>query len=238
MNETAAMLETRLALIDRIRRVEHSLARDEQAHEAARLLRGRMHDLGNAIQIVRLASIEIEKRGTAGLGDLVRDLRNAAEQAASALGNLIAASKPVVPTEAGAAIAPVVRAAAELARPSVGAPIDVRIELADLVRTSATADELEAIVLAAVLDASNATKIWLELRVRAIEGKPWIELLRIDDRRTISDVDLAHAFEPFVGPGPGLHLVRALAERVGGEVSLSAGRVGPELVVALPVAAG
>jgi hypothetical protein len=231
MNETAPMLEARLALMDRIRRVEHGLARDEQAREAQRLLKGRSHDLGNAIQIVRLASIEIEKRGGEAIADLVGDLRNAAEQATSVLTELIASARPQQPREKGAAIAPTVRAAAELATPAVAGVLDVRIELADMVHSLLVADEIEAMVLSAVLDASAATKIGLQLRARAIEGKPWIELLRFDDRR-ISDEDFGKSFEPFAG----LSIVKILAERVGGEASLSAGRAGLELVVALPVA--
>ncbi|MDB4958662.1 MAG: hypothetical protein JWO36_6231 [Myxococcales bacterium] len=232
MNETAAMLETRLALIDRIRRVEHGLARDEQAREAARLLKGRSHDLGNAIQIVRLASIEIEKRGGDAIHDLVGDMRTAAETATTVLGELIASARPEPRRSVGAAIAPGVRAATELVRPAIAAPLDVRIELADLVHSHLTTDELEAMVVSAVLDASAATKIGLQLRARAIDGKPWIELLRFDDR-PIADEDFASAFEPFAG----LSVVKLLAERVGGEASLSAGRPGVELVVALPVAA-
>lgn len=234
MNETAAMLETRLALIDRIRRVELGLAREEQAREAARLLRGRSHDLGNAIQIVRLASIEIEKRGGAAIGDLTVDLRNAAEQATTVLGELMAAARPEVRDQPGIAVAPVVRAAAELARPAIAAPLELRVELADVAQARCAADELEAIVIVALLDAADATKVGLQLRARAIEGKPWIELLRIDDRQHGPDADYAEAFEPFAGRGPGLHLVRVLAERSGGEASLSAGRTGLELVVALP----
>ena len=225
------MLEARLALIHRIRRVEHGLARDEQAREAQRLLKGRSHDLGNAIQIVRLASIEIEKRGGAPIADLVGDLRNAAEKATTVLTDLIASARPQARKDAGAAIAPAVRAAAELVRPAVAAGLEVRIELADLVHSHLTTEELEAIVILSVLDAAAATKITIQLRARAIEGKPWIELLRFDDRPAAAE-DFDKPFQPFTG----LSLVKMLADRVGGEASLSAGRPGLELVIALPVA--
>jgi hypothetical protein len=231
VNETAAMLEARLGLVDRIRRVEHGLAREEQAREAARLLKGRAHDLGNAIQIVRLASVEIEKRTGDNVRDLIVDLRHAAEQSTTVLMDLIASATQQPRREVGAAIATAVRSAAELAQTAVAAPLDVRIELADMVCSPCTAEELEAMVLAAVLDASDATKIGIQLRARAIDGKPWIELLRFDDRK-ITDDELGAQFELFAG----LHLVRVIADRVGGEASLSPGRTGLELVVALPVA--
>jgi hypothetical protein len=236
MNETVPVLEARLGLIDRIRKVEQSLAREEQAREAARLLRGRSHDLGNAIQIVRLASIEIEKRGGTNIGDLVLDLRNAAESATTVLGELIAMAKPGPRKVEGVAIAPAVRAAVEQAQPGLAAQVDLRVELADMVKAPCLPDELETIVLCSLLDAARATKLGLHLRARAIEGKPWLELIRIDDRKDVSDSDFSRAFEPFATPGPGLHLVRVLAERCGGEASLSPGRAGLELVIALPVA--
>jgi K+-sensing histidine kinase KdpD len=96
MNETAGMLETRLRLIDRIRRVEHELSRDEQAKAAAALLEGRSHDLGNHIQIVKLSALELERRGRdrPDLAELLADLRQAAEQTSALLANLIAIARP------------------------------------------------------------------------------------------------------------------------------------------------
>lgn len=236
MNETAPMLEHRLDLIDRLRRVELSLERDEQAREAQRLLRGRSHDLGNSVQILRLASIEIEKRGAPNIADLVTDMRNAAEHATTVLADLIAAAKAQPERGPAAALAPAVRAAVELATPALAAPTDLRVELADSAMTTATAEEVEAIVIASLLEASPATKIGLHVRARAIEGKPWFELIRFDDRQTVADADFSRAFERFASPGPGLHLVRCLAERAGGDATLTTGRNGLELVVALPVA--
>ncbi|HEU4610944.1 MAG TPA: hypothetical protein VFS15_02660, partial [Kofleriaceae bacterium] len=91
MNETVRMLEARLRLIDRIRRVEHVLARDEQANIATALLKGRTHALGNAVQIVKLSALELERRGQdrEDLVELLGDLRQAAEQAGGLLAEMI-----------------------------------------------------------------------------------------------------------------------------------------------------
>lgn len=226
MNETAAMLETRLALTERLQRVALALALDEHARVATALLRNRSHDLGNAVQIVRLAALEIDRRNAdEALAELVHDLRRGAEAATAVLTDMLAATTPVERSEAGPPVATAIRAAVELARPAIAAVLDLRVEVADAARTRATADELEAMAIAIVLDARDATRVSIELRERAIQGTPWIELLRSDDRRAVPDDPLAP-----------LHLVQQLVERAGGEVSVAPGRAGLELVVALPVA--
>ena len=227
------MLQTRLGLIGRIRAVELDLAREEHARAATLLLRGRSHDLGNLVQIVRLAAIEIERRAPSELLELVRDLRNAAEQATAVLGDLLAAARPEERAQAGAAVAPAVRDAARLAQPAIAASVDLKVELSDTARTRATAAELEAIVIAAVIDADAAGKLTLVLRERQIQGAAWIELLRIDDRNRVDEIDAARAFEPFSM----LQFVKGVVDRVGGEVSLAPGRGGLELAIALPLVA-
>lgn len=233
---TAAMLEARLALVERLRRVEHGFARAEQARAAAALVRGRSHTLGNAIQIVKLASLELEQRlaGTSAppvVGpdtlELVRDLRGAADQATGVLDELFAAAQPEERTVAGAAVVPVVRAAVDLARPALAAPIALAVELDEAARTLATGDELEALVIASLLDAAAAVELALVVRARTIEGKPWIELIRMDDRAAPPDDDA-------LSPGGALHVVHAIAELCRGEVTLAPGRRGLELAVALP----
>jgi nitrogen-specific signal transduction histidine kinase len=233
MNETAGMLEARLGLIDRIRRVEHALAREEQARVATTLMRGRVHELGNAVQIVQLSAQELARRVEAGeTGDLVRDLRAAADHAAAVLADMIAATRPVRRVEPGPVVTHVVRAAIELARPAIAAPIDLRIELDDTVHTPCSAEELDAIVLAAALDAAAvATRITFVLRERVIQSRRWVELLRIDDRQQFAEGELAHMFEPHAL----LHVVAGAARQAGGEASLAPGRGGLELVVELPI---
>lgn len=232
MNETAGMLEARLRLVDRIRRVEYTLARDEQAKVAAALMRGRSHDLGNQLQIVKLSALELERRAKdrPDLAELITDMRHAAEQAAATLGDLFAAARPSERQTPGPVVTSAVRAAVDLARPALAVTIELRIDLDDTVHTYASADELEAIILAAMLDATGATRLSIVVRERVIQQKRWVEILRIDDRQQFGDGDLAHMFEPHSL----LHVIAGTAKLAGGEASLSPGRGGLELAIELP----
>ena len=242
MNETAGMLEARLGLIDRIRRVEHSLAHVEQARVATALMNGRVHRLGNAFQIVQLSSLELARRldradvpanGNDDLDtkELVREMRTAADQAVALLTEMIAATRDTERSAAGPVVTHTIRVAIDLARAAIAAPIELRVELDDNVHTYCTAEELETIVIAAVLDAANATKLTFVLRERRIQNKRWVELLRCDDRQQFNDGDLAHMFEPHAL----LHVVAGIARLAGGEASLAPGRGGLELAVELPI---
>ncbi len=224
--DKAALLEARLALLQRVRAVEVVLTRHEHARAAAALVRGRSHELGNQVQIVRLASIELERRLAGGEADLLGDLRQAAEAANTALTGLLAAARPDDRNGYhGEPVVPVVRGALEQAQRATTVSLDLRVDIGDDLRTRATAEELEASVLAAVLEAtwgpSAASRLVLWVRQRQIEKRPWIELLAIADRAP---------FEAALG------VVRAAAQAAGGEASISEGREGVELVIELPVA--
>ena len=233
MNETAGMLEARLGLIDRIRRVEYTLARDEQVRIAGALMRGRAHDLGNMVQIVKLSALELARRVPKDdIKELVADMSEAAENAATILADMISATRGYDRSLLGPAVAHVVRTAVDLVRPAIASSVELRVELADDVVSFAAADELEALVLCALLDAQQAVSITLVLRERMLQGKRWLELLRIDDRHHLADGELAHMFEPHSF----LHVVAGVAKQAGGEVSLSPGRSGLELAVELPIA--
>jgi hypothetical protein len=86
-------------------------------------------------------------------------------------------------------------------------------------------------VLAAALDARDATRVAFVLRERLIQGKRWVELLRFDDRQ-IQEGDFAEMFESCSL----LRVVAGCAKEGAGEASLSPGRNGLELAVELPVA--
>lgn len=211
--------EARLELVERLRPLERAVAREAFTRKAAELLRGRSHELGNQVQIVRLASLELEKRGAGpDAAELVTDLRAAAEQATTILLEMLAAARPEDRNTWGPPVAPLVRAAVELARPAMPSPVDFTGELADDVRSLCTADELEGLVLAALLDTPRARVV---LRARTIQGKPWLQLLCIGARQ-----DRVQYAE----------LVEALAAQAGGEVSVSPGRDGTELAIELPAA--
>jgi hypothetical protein len=216
----------RLALIERIHTVELALAREAHTAAAAELMRGRSHELGNQVQIVRLASIEIERRATPEQAELIADMRTAAEQANIVLADMVNAARPPERSVIGPPFAPALRAAIERATGVLKVQVEVRSELADTVCTRSTDEEIEAIVFAALLDAEAAGKVTFVLRERQISGKRWVEALRFDDRG---------ALEPEAGRY--VQFVEAATRPAGGEASLSAGRSGLELVIAFPVVA-
>jgi hypothetical protein len=218
-------LQVRLELLERVRTIELALARAEHARAAASLVRGRTHELGNQVQILRLASIELERRATAEQSELITDLRAAAEAANQALAEMLSAARPEDRKDPGEPVAPVVRQAIELVRAATSVPIEIHLDLTEDVRTRATAAELEACVMQVLLAATwgpgAATRLDVRARQRQIEKKPWIELLVIADRL------------PFDAP-PGV--IQSVAEAAAGGASLSDGRTGVELALELPVA--
>jgi hypothetical protein len=233
MNETAGMLQARLGLIDRIRRVEYALACDEQVRIAGALMRGRSHELGNMVQIVKLSALEVARRVSRDdIAELVSGMCEAADTSTKILADMVNAARPADRVSVGPVVAQTVRAAVDLARPALASSIELRVDLAADVLSYATGEELEALVLAALLDAQQAVSITLLLRERTLQGKRWLELSRFDDRHSLHDGDLAHMFEPHSL----LHVVAGVAKQAGGEVSLSPGRRGLELAVEIPIA--
>lgn len=232
MNETAGMFEARLGVIERIRKVEHALAHAEQARIAQAVMRGRSHDLGNAIQIVKLTSLELSRRITdPETKQLIVDMNVASDEATKHLAEMVNLARPPDRRTVGAIVSHTVRAAVELVRPAMVTPIDLRIDIDDTVHTYCTSEELEAVVMAGALDAIGASKITFVVRERLIQNKRWVELLRFDDRQ-LHDGDYAQMFEECSL----LRVVAGAAKEGGGEASLSPGRAGLELAVELPVA--
>src|SRR5262245_54692828 len=82
-SSTTKMTKTneRLALVERQRRFEWQLAREVQTQVAARFVAGKTHDMLNLIQIVQLATLELERRCTADAAEFIVDLRKAAVDA-------------------------------------------------------------------------------------------------------------------------------------------------------------
>ena len=237
-------LHVRLELLGWLRAVELGLVRGEAARAAAgELVRARTHELGNQVQVLRLASIELERRAVPEQRELIDDLRAAGEAANTVLADLLATARPVERAMVGDPVADVVRRAVERARPAFAQALEVRIDLGDDVCTRATSDELSAAVIAALLDATDpapwylttearagatATRIRLWVRQRSVEKKPLVEVLVIADRPYAA---VAMLLEP---PGP-LYLVRLAAQAAGGEASISEGREGVELAIEIPV---
>ncbi len=223
--QTAHVLAARLALIDQLRAVEYRLARSAQATSALDLLRDQLHTLGNSIQIIDLTSAELQRRSKEDPDGMLEDIRGAALAARGVLAEMIAVAQPARRRTLDAEFAATIRNAVELVRPALGITIDVRDEmLASTATSRLDALELETIVISVLLDAHAATRLELVLRERVIDEMPWLELIRCDDRAT----------ELVLEPPSLLGIADQLARIGGGELSLTPGRHGHELVIALP----
>lgn len=218
--------DARLHLSQQQRRFEWELARDEQTRAAATLVAGKTHDLLNLVQIVQLATLEIEKRAEPSAKEFLDDLGRAAADAQASLFSLMEVARPEETIVRGAPVG----AAVDAAISSLRAAIDVDIHLAPPADTATrcTAAELTHILIGLALDviddpARADVKIELFVREREIQGAPWIEIVR------------ASAYIP-TGDRFELRAVEAIAKRAGGELATSDRRGGgEELVVALPV---
>lgn len=212
--------EARLQLSQQQRKFEWELARDEQARAAGKLVSGKTHDLLNLVQIVQLASLELEKRCDATGKEFIADLTRAAADAQASLITLMEVARPEDPITRGAPVG----AAVDAAMAALREAIDVSIHLAPPpdTATRCTARELEHILIGLALDVVDE-HVELFVRERQIQGSPWIEIVRASE-----NVPAGERFE--------LRAVEAIATRAGGELAKSDRRGGgEELVVALPV---
>jgi hypothetical protein len=214
--------EARLVLSQRQRRFEWQLARDEQTRVAAKLVAGKTHDMLNTVQIVQLATLELEKRCEPAAREFLDDLLRAAADAQRSLTELMAIARPEETIVRGAPVGRAVDAALGSLREAID--VDIHLATSPDTATRCTAAELEHILIGLALDSSDdPARIELTVRERAIAGAPWIEIVR------------ASAFVP-AGDRFDLRTVEAIAVRAGGELATSERRGGgEELVVALPV---
>jgi hypothetical protein len=226
----------RLALVERQRRFEWQLAREVQTQTAARFVAGKTHDLLNLIQIVQLASLELERRCTADAGEFIADLRKAADDARHQLAELMALARPEEVIAPGAPVGAAITLAVETVRAASTIAVDLHLAVAPEVATRCSAEELAHMIYGLTLDAATAeaeaaateaagaaSAIELFVRERTIDGRPWLEIVRG------AGVELA-------GEHFDLQAVEAIAVKNGGELGFSERRGGgSELVVALPV---
>ena len=225
MTKTEARVDALLVLSQRQRRFEWQLARDEQTRAAAKLVSGKTHDMMNLVQIVQLATLELEKRCDATAKEFLEDLQRAAADAQRSLTELMTVARPDEVITRGAPVGRAVDAAITALRLAID--IDIHLATPPDTATRCDAAELEHILIGLALDiADDPARIELTVRERAIDSKPWIEIVR------------ASAYVP---PGDRFELrtVEAIAHRAGGELATSDRRGGgEELVVALPVVTG
>lgn len=214
---------TKTELIQRQRRFEWDLARDEHTRAAAKLVAGKTHDLLNLVQIVKLASGELAKRCDPTGQEFVDDLARAADEAEVELKSLMAIARPDRAVTRGAAVGAAITHAIEELRPSI--PIDLHLAIGPDTASALSVEELAHLVFGLALDAVDAPRIELFVRDRTIGDVPWIEIVRGAD---------VPAYEG--EPSFDLRSVELVVTRAGGELSCSERRGGgSELVVALPV---
>ncbi|MFT3697345.1 MAG: hypothetical protein QM831_29655 [Kofleriaceae bacterium] len=200
-------------LIDRLAAAERRLTRRTAGFTE---VRQRLHALGNAVQIVDLASAELVKQQPHEPSGLLADIRNAAKDAHAEVTAMLQLA--LMPAGPGAPFAPTIRGALDMIRASLPIEVNLRDEL--LASTSPCrldAEELELLTFAILLEARTAGSIELVLRERPINGKPWFELIRCTDREL-----------------PPTQLVVMLAAIGDGEVSTEHARGVHELVIAIP----
>jgi hypothetical protein len=146
----------RLALVERQRRFEWQLAREVQTQTAARFVAGKTHDLLNLIQIVQLASLELERRCTADAGEFIADLRKAADDARHQLAELMAVARPEEIIVPGAPVGAAVTAAVETVRAASTIEVDLHLAVAPELTTRCSAEELAHLIYGLTLDAATA----------------------------------------------------------------------------------
>ncbi len=212
--------QARLALVQRQRRFEWALAREEHGRAASRLVAGKTHDLLNLVQIVQLATYELGRRGGAAIQEFVDDLTRAAADATTSLRALMEAARPETAVARGPAVHAVLARTLDALRAAV--VIDAQLALARTTTTALDEEALAHLLVGLALDAADAPRIELLVHDRTIAGAPWLELVRGTD-------------VPAAGDGFELRTVELLAHRIGGEVARSDRRGGgAALVVALP----
>ena len=233
----------RLALVERQRRFEWQLAREVQTQVAARFVAGKTHDLLNLIQIVQLATLELERRCTGDAGEFIVDLRKAAVDAQHQLAELMALARPDEIIVPGAHVGAAITAAVDTVRAASTIAVDLHLAVQPEVTTRCSAEELAHVIYGLTLDAATAEAdavaeagaagtpgpapgaIELFVRDRTIDGKRWLEIVR------------GAGFE-LAGERFDLQAVEAIAIKNGGELAYSERRGGgTELVVALPLVA-
>lgn len=222
MTKTETQALARLALSQRQRRFEWQLARDEQTRAAGRFVSGKTHDLMNLVQIVQLATLELEQRCDPTAREFLDDLQKVATDAQRSLESLMDVARPDETLRRGAPVGAAV--ANSLAALRAAISVDIHLATPPDTATGCSADELEHMLIGLALDiADDPEPIQLYVRERIIDTRPWIEIVR-----SSSYVPHGDRFE--------LRAVEAIAARAGGELATSDRRGGgEELVVALPV---
>ena len=209
----------RAQLLDRLRRFEWDLARDEHARSARLMLRGTVHDLLNFVQIVELGSQALAAHVAPAGDEFLVDLARAATDAKTAVRELQHLAHTDERPPVHTAIAGVARGAIEQVRPAVDA-LDAQVLVADATAVAWTRDELELVLIALALEAPRDAQLELLVRERAIDGRACLEIV----------------CGPIDETGVGVRLATTLASRIGGDAAVAERRGGGhEIAVAVPL---
>ncbi len=223
--------------------------RQAQKMEAiGRLAGGVAHDFNNLLTIIscNVHLIQQLPPGDDGLGELVDDIRDAADRAASLTRQLLTFSRKQPSRPEVVDLTETVSGLAGLLRRLLGETITVRTEFADLpVRVRADKGQLEQVVMNLAVNAKDAMAGGgtLTIGTARVDGPECAAVLTIADTGCgMTDEVKARIFEPFfttkeIGKGTGLGLatVYGIVDAAGGRVEVdSAVGVGTTFRVRLP----
>ena len=146
----------RLALVERQRRFEWDLAREMHTAAAGRFVAGKTHDLLNLVQIVQLATLELERRCTPESAEFIADLTKAAKDAQRQLTELMRVARPEEIIAPGAPVGAAILAAVETVRAVSAIEVDLHLTVHPDVTTRCSFAELEHLIYGLTLDAASA----------------------------------------------------------------------------------
>lgn len=216
---TANRYRKRAELIERLRRFEWDLARDEHTRAARKMLRGRTHELLNFVQIVDLGTQALAPHTLPAGDEFIADLQRAAGDARASLRELQAIAHAEDRAPAHTVVEMCARAAIELAAGVVDS-LDAQVIVAPGAAVVWSREELELLLVAVALDGDRDQHIELLVRTRDIGNRPSLEIL----------------CGPIDADGMAVRLAAVLAARVGGDTGVAERRGGGrELAVAVPL---
>ncbi len=210
----------RVQLLERLRRFEWEVAREDHARAVHDLVRGSSHELLNFVQIVDLASQALAPHCAAAGEEFLVDLARAAADAKAAVRQLHALARvDRVPGHTAAAAC--AGAAIELVGGAVD-DLDAKVRIADDVVVAWAREELELLLIALALDGrpERGGRVELLVRTRDIDGRTRLEIV----------------CGPIDATGVGVRLAAILAMRIGGDAVVGERRGGgDELAVDVPI---
>jgi PAS domain S-box-containing protein len=233
------------------------LAQSQKLEALGQLTGGVAHDFNNILQVISAGLILAAKLppNSAGLGQILAEMQNAATRGAGLTKQLLAFSRQAPLRPEVVNTAKEIEKAVGLFRHMLGADIKIEVQLAeDLRPVRIDTGRFEVALLNLAVNARDAMSGSGTLRVRArnsvLRGEPqglngpFVAVSVCDTGGGIAEEVLSRIFEPFFttkpagkGTGLGLSQVHGFARQAGGEVTV-ASKVGEgtEFTLLLPAA--